>query len=397
MAAILESRGKPHPLHERLMQDARDGGEQRRRPWWSRKATWMPQVAREEEALHYIHASGRIWDAASPSESLREYRASPVIRKGKRYSLPVLLDGHVIASTPDYGSDVEAIDHALAKSLGLTITSSEAARKKVRLGNGEYLKPLGTVSAWIEFAKGPKRARAVTLSVFSKLVTGVQLILGRRFLDETETLTKHRDRLDECRPDHSKVPRLMLMPGSARFLPCFLDNHKVHAVADTGSDVCLVSRDYARRRGLYVEPVSENERYVDLPGGQREELSGKVRLKFDTLHATRPADESGPTLARPDSANASKFGNEAIAATTDDAHHQTFYVLPALPYNVLLGEELLDSIDAFGSHLDSFVDSDQLNGSVPEMRAIKWSSRLDRLILKATRKNKSSTKKGMYH
>jgi hypothetical protein len=319
-----------------------------------------------------------------------EYRVSPVIRKGKRYSLPVLLDGHIIASTPDYGSNVEAIDHALAERLGLRITSSEVARKKVRLGNGDYLKPLGTVLAWIEFAKGPRGARAVTFSVFDKLVTGVQLVLGRRFLDETEILTKHRDWLDECRPNHSRVPRLMLMPGSARFLPCFLDNHKVYAAADTGSDVCLISGEYARRRRLNVAPVQEHERYLELPGLHLAEVSGKVELKFDTLYATK-----SPNYSRSISV-ASTVGNKANAAVNDGDHYQMFYVLPSLTCDVLLGEELLDSIDVFGCHLDTFVDCCLSDSNNCELKAIKWASRMDRWILKIANKNEDNLMKRTY-
>ena len=68
-------------------------------------------------------------------------------------------------------------------------------------------------------------------------------------------------------------------------------------------------------------------------------------------------------------------------------HHRTLYVLPSLTSNVLLGEELLDSIDAFGTHFDSFIDFENLRGDISDVNSIKWLNSLERKFLNKEKAN----------
>jgi hypothetical protein len=51
---------------------------------------------------------------------------------------------------------------------------------------------------------------------------------------------------------------------------------------------------------------------------------------------------------------------------------------------VLLGEEILDSIDAFGTHLDSFVDVRSAKGDISDMR-IKWLNSIERKLIRSSK------------
>jgi len=128
----------------------------------------------------------------------------------------------------------------------------------VKLSNGESLEVIGTVSIRCSFAVEidlfPKIPRDFV--VFENLTIDVPLIMGRDFLQQTQTLIIYRDRLQERKSDLT-APKVMNMTLSRRRLPCYLDYILVYAIADTGSDLNLVKEGYAIERGFLIEKVSE--------------------------------------------------------------------------------------------------------------------------------------------
>jgi hypothetical protein len=284
--------------------------------------------------------------------------------------------------------------------------------------------------------------------VFKKLADDVPLIMGRNFLQQTQTLTIYRDRLEERKSDLG-APKVMNMTLSRRRLPCYLDFVLVYAVADTGSDLDLMKEDYAVERGFPIESVSWYERFVRLPGGVTAEITGKVKVRFDTVIASpsstpaeikdatrspsvptsvgatmiespnfpRATDDIHVGYSEPTSLSAATAVNPSLPKTTDDIyvryseptslsasttddfhiphsepdivnesdHYRTFYVMPSLTANVLLGEELLDSIDAFGTHLDSFVDIKSATGDMSDMNCIKWLNNVERKLIRSSK------------
>ena len=53
--------------------------------------------------------------------------------------------------------------------------------------------------------------------------------------------------------------------------------------------------------------------------------------------------------------------------------------------NVLLGEKLLDSIDAFRTHVDSFVDVRSAKGDMSDMHCIKWLNSMERKLIRSSK------------
>ena len=82
------------------------------------------------------------------------------------------------------------------------------------------------------------------------------------------------------------------MSVSRRRFPCYIDSRLVLATADTSSEVDLINESYALRRGFEIEPMSEEESYIQLPGQRVATITGKVKVKFDTLHDAPRAPDS---------------------------------------------------------------------------------------------------------
>jgi hypothetical protein len=184
-----------------------------------------------------------------------------------------------------------------------------------------------------------------------------------------------------------------------RRLACYLQAQLVLACADTGSEGDFISREYATKRGFDIEPVADHERYIILATGKLAVLSEKVKVKFDTLERAKPPEaqivEVGDRIALVDAEIAvgeSTYGIDGSSGSPLDIsvsskavpeHCRTFYVFDDLTCNVVLGEELLDSINAFQLHRRSFVDVPDMceAHSSLDFNVIKWANSLEKWIL----------------
>ena len=108
-----------------------------------------------------------------------------------------------------------------------------------------------------------------------------------------------------------------------RMLDCTIDGQFVLASADTGSDVDLTSLRYARSRGWKISKLGTGTGYVLLADGTVKKISGYVDVPLS-------------------------IGTITISTT--------LYVLDGLMCDILLGDDLLDDLDAFNRFEDNFVD-----------------------------------------
>ncbi len=112
------------------------------------------------------------------------------------------------------------------------------------------------------------------------------LVLGKKFLDQTKTLTEFCRRIvKRVRPCIQKGSRLYLLDESPKDrLRCTVNGSEASAFADTGSDLMLVSRDFVRRNKLQVYRGEEYRRQVELIDGSTVLTDGMVlnaELQFD--------------------------------------------------------------------------------------------------------------------
>ena len=94
---------------------------------------------------------------------------------------------------------------------------------------------IGTVNVRWAFADKPTETTEVVCHVISNCAYDV--ILGRRFLSMTETLTKYKHRLTKCLSLAAGVLRINLLGEDCPFLEGTLgDTYQMDAVPDTGAE-----------------------------------------------------------------------------------------------------------------------------------------------------------------
>ena len=107
--------------------------------------------------------------------------------------LPIILGGRTVHSLPGSGSEENIIAKDLADALGLKYQESPQEQMEFRRGNNKIFKAIGCVTVLCKFAKDPDVQIERLLHVLKSLVR--PLIMGMKFLDVTETLTKNNYRL----------------------------------------------------------------------------------------------------------------------------------------------------------------------------------------------------------
>ena len=184
--------------------------------------------------------------------------------------------------------------------------------------------------------------------------------MGMAFLDETETLSNKRYRLE---------PRLSLggepfencsINNPTRRLLCIAATEPVLANADTGSEIDLLSLAYCQKRNFVVAPINRDESQVQFADGSVSHLVGAVDMTIIIGHV-----------------NGIRFKVK-------------FYVLEDLTCDLLLGEDILNETDAFRTYENAFsIEND--GDSVAEVNTIVWFNTFERFLTRFTRGDGGTT------
>ncbi|KAI9695827.1 MAG: hypothetical protein M1820_008382 [Bogoriella megaspora] len=158
--------------------------------------------------------------------------------------------------------------------------------------------------------------------------------MGLTFLRETETLTKHRDRLS-YEPVHiPQALRINSLDLPKRHIICRLNRSVACANADSGSDLDLVSPQFAKSRSLkFVSGVEE----IMFADGSFGYTSGVAQASFSV--GMLKEDEMDGFIANSD---------------TIDLE---FHVLESLTSDVLVGQDTIQDLQIFADHEASFIPS----------------------------------------
>jgi hypothetical protein len=298
-------------------------------------------------------------------------RRSPFLREGRLFDLPLLLGDQEILAVPDTGAQINAISVQTLKRLrGQFQSQWGSLDDAVNVANSSSTDAICQVTIHCRLTQASLVAQFYSncvFHVFSELASGVNAIMGRAFLDAAQILTTRSYLLRE-RVDHQNIPRCMSigpLKSSGLRLPVYLDSKLITAFPDTGSEIDLISRACALLHRFNIQQLQvTDKRDVQFADGQVDTLSGKVRVKFDTFTepvlSTRSTlstkcDEPAPSLT-PSSKEWKTSGTTYldVASSASPDHNRTFYVLDSLPYDVVLSQSLLHSIDAFNLHASSF-------------------------------------------
>lgn len=236
-------------------------------------------------------------------------------------------------ASPDTGCEENVISQELALKLGLQIEKSE--ERAFRMANGKVVSCCGRTMSACGFGTESHLGPSNLLCTFYVLSAPPWL--------RVRAIGKQKQRL-----------------------LCSLDGEEVQAIADSGSEVDLISEAYAQQRGFSIEPKEMNVMFADGSIGQ---TCGMVRAQLCIgacgieMGIISPDPVSGggfPSEQPPDSdaedASTSNSASKLTEKGDDNGQYRNilkveFHVLKDLVADVLIGEDSLESLNVFTQHL----------------------------------------------
>ncbi|CAG7561060.1 unnamed protein product [Fusarium equiseti] len=269
-------------------------------------------------------------------------------RPRKRRVLPLSASGsfgiaRVFHACADSGSDENIISLEVVRQMQLDVQPTST--KEFALANGKIVKAAGFVKLDCRFEVGtplPPTTLACVFYVFNTLA--VPMIIGMDFLMQTETLTKHTDRLIEQVVSDMQVLRVNSIGSSKQSAPCRLNDYNGYTVIDTGSDLNFIHPRVLEQGHFDLEFASVYLEFADCSVGQ---ASGLIDVTFAIGHDNGPYSLEIPM----------------------EPVREEFYVLDDLNMDVLIGHDTIESLEVMTAHLDSLLNT-SLDSGVHIIRAI---------------------------
>lgn len=267
----------------------------------------------------------------SPQDIIRSY-------------LPLKIQGQEEAAVADTGAQENVISETLVRKLKLTVHKTETESHQFINAIGKSMSAIGYANVRCNFEDGPQDGIESKFWVFPKLK--IPLVVGRRFLELTGTLTSFRHRLrDKIAPKGVSL-RVLHMELPRWRLNCRIGEEMVLANPDTGSDLDLMSRLFVEQSGFKIHKLMSENQYVEFADGERIRLSGVVYVPF------------------------------TIGSKSKEENLREFYVLDGLTSDVLLGNSTLIELDAFNAYRGELVDIEEYDHFC-DFHFIRWAQKTE--------------------
>ncbi|KAJ5170166.1 uncharacterized protein N7500_002949 [Penicillium coprophilum] len=269
-------------------------------------------------------------------------------------TLPVIINGQKVHAIPDTGADENVISTACVLQLGLTI-ERDPDPTTFKLANGRCVLSCGLVRSSFTFARGANKLKApAVFKVFPTLA--VPLIMGRKFLRDTKTLTKHDDRLQKISNSRAfGLPRIFHLNPAKQRLRCYLDGIPVYANADTGAEMNLASPKWASKNRMVLRKPEPGYERVMLADGSIAHISGQFTARFHVFQ-------------------------KGSKGSTPKVYTKQFFILEGLTSDVLLCQDLLLEIRAFKEQQKAFIELNNAD-TFSDLNLVSWLSKRERRFL----------------
>lgn len=251
------------------------------------------------------------------------------------------LKGISVSAIPDTGSDLNIVSDHFIKCHGIKLDSEY--QRPIQLPYRKTIS-IGTVSLPFSF-EGEKSTFSIVFTVMPNCVHDV--ILSNSFLRTTETLTRFPSRLKSNFVPSLHMPRLRLLGTPKQRILGSINGLPAVALPDTGSDVMLMSKQYAVERGLTLWVSTDNADRTCLQYADGS-LASTYGIAFDVEWRFCKEDST----SRP----------------------CNFHIMDGLPYDVILSNDFLFESKAFSQFKDFFFeqrDGLDLNRTFNELSLIK--------------------------
>ena len=246
------------------------------------------------------------------------------------FQLPGTIESICVKALPDTGSSQNVIDKNMVQSLFPSIPIHpvhEPIDKLLVAPDGQPIPCIGKIHlSWMFKDENEKHRR--WFYVVENCSKGV--IIGNGFLRQTETMSKHRRRLELTKPsDPNSPPGHLLSEGvhEARRDECLrqlvlgrINSADTYASLDTGCEANLMSIDFAKSLELPILPLHTSEQHVKYADGRRSSMLGQVEVDWSFFD------------------------------TPDKAAKVIFYVLRTCIHPVIFGERFIFSEDPWFNH-----------------------------------------------
>lgn len=289
---------KPSNMEVSSQSDADDGVTRRRISEWL-LSSLRPSNLELSSLLGLTHANKNV---SRPS-------------RFKRKAVQVLMDGNINYAQPDSGSEADLISEAFARESGVHI--DRTSRQVFRMGNGKEVRSIG--KAYMKCRLLGDANEEEENRVFHVLERCIApIILGMGFLEKCKLYTSKLHMLIESPFKFGNMLSLKYLGSTVANIPFTADGRQLHAVADTGSEADFMSVECALQHGFDIDSSMDARSMIQLADGSVVNTIGKVHVSNMQIGPSKGFD-------------------------TD------FHVLPGLPCDVILGEELLEQLDAFNT------------------------------------------------
>ena len=266
----------------------------------------------------------------APTASQRNLIPTPV------FQLPGTIETIFVKALPDTGSSQNVIDKNLVQSLFPSIPVHPVDESTDNLLVAPDRQPIPCIGkiplSWM--FKGESQKHRRWFYVVENCSKGV--IIGNGFLRQTETMSKHRHRLELTKPSESfTTPDHLLSEGvnEARQDECLrqlvhgrINDTEAVASLDTGCEANLMSSDYAESLETTIIPLPTSEQHVKYADGRRDDILGQVEV------------------------------NWRFSDTSDKAVKVIFYVLKTCIHPVIFGQHFIFSEDPWFNHEFALID-----------------------------------------
>lgn len=251
---------------------------------------------------------------------------------------------------PDSGSEKNIISKACAVEHGFRIRRKANDKKRFEVGNGDIVWSIGRVFETVGLPGSPFWQKKRWFYVLENCP--VPLVMGMEFLREAEILTKYRHLLENCPAEMSNIPSLLWIGSPRNRLRCTIDGRQLEAVADTGSDLNLMSLACAEREGFRIDRRMEARTQIEVGSGKVIETLGQVYVSNLTLDWREPEAEPPKKALHTPTTNAPLEPDPHESTYPpqgegDDEFYIPFHVMENLPCDIIFGHKFLDDTDAF--------------------------------------------------
>jgi len=317
-----------------------------RRPYNSPRAASVPDTGRSIEAsspLPLPHAS-------IPTRGQRPRKP--------RLGLPITLHKQGVLATvlacADTGADVNIISDEVAKTLGYSEYDALPEKKEFALANGKLVEAIGLIESVCSFGIETKSLLTMTCAFYVLLKAATPIIMGLSSLEQTKTMTEHRERLVRVPTPALQALSVCSVDKSRWLLACELNQRETLATPDSGSEIDLISPSFAAERGLTIYP---GEEAIQLADGSIAITAGFVRADM----AVAPINASGPR------------SHQKSYITVD------LLLLDNLSHDLIVSEDSLEELQVFSEHSSALIPAPQDSGPLGINR-IRHLGAIDRIV-----------------